>query len=81
MFALCRREHRVISPPELLPYGVSSYFFLLVNDFDVLSDNMLGDLGNQMDKLNILAEVMKGFDPMIVFEIAIHQWPVLRLLT
>ena len=67
------KNHKLFDPPQLLPFGMSSDFLLLIDDLQVLSDDMLSDLGNQVNELNVFAEIMKGFNPMIVFKIVIHS--------
>ena len=44
-----------------------------MDELDVLGDHMFGNLGGQVDEVHVLVEPVEGFDPMVVFQVAIHR--------
>ena len=68
-------EHRTSNSPEASKHLSASVIAIwhvklnifTINDFDVLNDNMFSDLCCQVNEFYIMVEVVKGFNPMIVF--------------
>ena len=45
---------------------------LLVDEVDILDHDVFGDLGSQMDEIYVRAHFVECFDPVVVFEVAVH---------
>ena len=45
----------------------------MLNELNVLFDNVLRDLGCEVNELHIVAQVVKRFDSVVVFEIPVHR--------
>ena len=60
-------------PPMLLPFGRSRGFFLLFDEFDVLLDDVLGNLCCEVDEVHILVELVEGLHAVVVLEVAIYK--------
>jgi len=43
-----------------------------VNEVDILDHDVFGDLGSQMNEFHIGTHFVECFDPVVVFEIAVH---------
>jgi len=44
-----------------------------MDELDVLGDHMFGNLGGQVDEVQVLGQPVEGFDPMVVFEVPVHR--------
>jgi hypothetical protein len=66
-----------------MPHGKSRVIFSLLDEFEVLPDDMPGDLCRVVDEVRIVSSQEVRFEPMVILEVAVDsslEAPISKLL-